>query len=260
VFTLFAPVEFFNALLFFGRQTNLFLLGGRVYGGLFFPTIYYVTAPLLVFGLAFFLERSSRKRDGKTTYLILVCLTGLFLSGTRNTILISLLIPAYYALHRRSGRLVLLVALPAILFLGVSVLRSMFDPEDVSNAVKLGYLTEYSAIFAEPKNLLLGQGLGTRFFASGLGEVVSITELSYFEIVRTYGIIVGMAFFLYLIYPLILLVRTRDSKYYVTVGYAAYLIESYSNPYLLSSNGMLVLGLVAAMAFQPKVQHSAVSL
>jgi hypothetical protein len=143
-----------------------------------------------------------------------------------------------------------------VLFVGASVLRSMFDPEDVSNAAKIAYLADYSAILSDPKNLLLGQGLGTRFFATGLGEVVSITELSYFEMVRTYGVVIGAMFFLYLVYPLFLLARSRDPRYYVTVGYAAYLIESYSNPYLLSSNGMLVLGLVTALAFQSKTQHS----
>lgn len=256
--SLVVPLPIFEAIVVFGRQTNLFLLGGREYGGVHFPTMYYVTSPLLVFGLAYFLERAARKIDTVTVYLIVVSMAGLFLSGTRNNILISLLIPGYYLIHRRSGRLVLALALPAIVIVGATVLRSMFDPQDVSNAAKIAYLADYSTILSDPKTLLLGQGLGTRFFASGLGEIVSITELSYFEIVRTYGILVGMAFFLYLIYPLILLVRVRDSLYYVTVGYAAYLLESYSNPYLLSSNGMLVLGLVTALAFQPKNQRSTV--
>jgi hypothetical protein len=258
--SLVVPPPVFDAILVFGRQTNLFLLGEREYGGVHFPTMYYVTAPLLVFCLAYFLERASKKVDERTVYLILVSVAGLFLSGTRNNILISLLIPAYYFLHHRPGRLVLSLALPIVLVLAAGVLRSMFDPQDVSNATKIAYLVDYSAILTDPKTLLLGQGLGTRFFASGLGEVVSITELSYFEIVRTYGIIVGVAFFLYLIYPLILLVRSRDPKYYFTVGYAAYLLGSYSNPYLLSSSGMMVLGLVVAMAFQPKSHHSTVSL
>jgi len=143
--------------------------------------------------------------------------------------------------------------------MAAGVLRSMFDPEDVSTAAKVAYLGDYSKILTDPTTLLLGQGLGTRFFATGLGEVVSITELSYFEIVRTYGIIVGIAFFSYLVYPLIVLVRTRDARYYCVVGYGAYLIENYSNPYMLSSNGMLVLGLVAALAFQAKSQRSTVA-
>jgi hypothetical protein len=222
--------------------------------------MYYVTAPLLVFCLAYFMEQASRKRvDKRTLYLILVSAAGLFLSGTRNTILMSALIPAYYFLRHRPGRVVLTLALPVVLFMAAGVLRSMFDPEDVSTAAKVAYLGDYSKILTDPTTLLLGQGLGTRFFATGLGEVVSITELSYFEIVRTYGIIVGIAFFSYLVYPLIVLVRTRDARYYCVVGYGAYLIENYSNPYMLSSNGMLVLGLVAALAFQAKSQRSTVA-
>jgi len=256
VVTLVAPPQLYGAILLFGRQTGLFLLGAREYGGVHFPTMYYVTAPLLVFCLAYFLERANKKLDKGTLYLILVSAVGLFLSGTRNTILMSLLIPAYYFLRHRPGRIVLALALPVVLFLAAAVLQSMFDPEDVSTAVKFGYLADYSAILNEPKTLLLGHGLGTRFFSSARGQVVSITELSYFEIARTYGMIVGVAYFLYLIYPLIVLLRSRDSRYYCVVGYAAYLIENYSNPYMLSSNGMLVLGLVAALAFQPKSRHS----
>jgi hypothetical protein len=170
------------------------------------------------------------------------------------------LIPAFYFLHQRRGRVVLALSLPLVLAASAGVLRSMFDPQDVSNAAKIAYLADYSEILFEPKTLLLGQGLGTRFFASGLGEIVSITELSYFEVVRTYGIIVGAAFLLYLVYPLIVLVRSRGATYYVTVGYAAYLLESYSNPYLLSSNGMLVLGLVTALAFQRKADRAAAGI
>jgi hypothetical protein len=260
VISMIVPTQVFDAILVFGRQTNLFLLGSREYAGVRFPTMYYVTSPLLVFCLAYYLERASQKVDRKTVYLIIASMAGLFLSGTRNNMLISLLIPAYYFLWHRRGRVVLLFALPVMLGFGVAILRAMFDPQDVSNAAKLAYLADYSAILFDPKTLMLGQGLGTRFFASGLGEVVSITELSYFEVVRTYGILVGAAFLAYLLYPLILLARTRDRRYYVTVGYAAYLLESYSDPYLLSSNGMLVLGLVTALAFQPKSQHSAVGV
>ena len=238
----------------------MFLLGGRDYAGVYFPTMYYVTSPLLVFCLAYFLEQVTRKADTRMIYLVFVSMLALFLSGTRNNILISLLIPAYYFLHQRAGRVVVALAVPALVIVGSSVLRSMFDPQDISNAAKIAYLGDYSAILRVPQNLLLGQGLGTRFFASGLGEVVSITELSYFEIVRTYGIFVGVVFLLYLIYPLMLLVRMRDPRYFFTVGYAAYLIESYSDPYLLSSNGMLVLGLVTAVAFQLKRRDSTIGV
>lgn len=260
VISLVVPPTIYSGILIFGRQTNLFLLGGREYAGVFFPTVYYVTAPLLVFSVAYYLERATRQLDRTTSYLAIVSTVGLFLSGTRNAILMSLLIPAFYFMLQRRGRLVLVFALPALLVLGAGVLESMFDPKDVSNSAKLAYLPDYSAILAEPKNLLLGQGLGARFFAHGLGEIVSITELSYFEAVRTYGIVIALAFVAYLIYPLVLLARTRDRTCYLTVGYAAYLVQSYSNPYLMSSNGMLVLGLVAAIAFQFKGQQPAPSV
>lgn len=249
------PPQIFGAIVLFGRQKTLFLLGQREYAGVHFPTMYYVTSPLLVFCLAYYLEKASIRADRRTVYLIVISVVALFLSGTRNNILISLLIPAYYALFSARGRVVLALAIPAIILVAASVLRSMFDPQDVSNAAKIAYLADYSAILTVPINFLIGQGLGARFFATGLGEIVSITELSYFEMVRTYGVIIGIVFFLYLTYPLILLARTRDPKYYMTVGFAAYLVESYSNPYLLSSNGMLVLGLVTAFAFQRKWLH-----
>jgi hypothetical protein len=251
------PLPIYDAIVIFGNHSGMFLLGQREYAGVHFPTTYYVTSPLLVFCLPYYLERANRQMDKRTLYMIAVSFAGLFLSGTRNNILISLLIPAYYLLLHRRGRVVLFLTVPLVIILGASVLRSMFDPEDVSNAAKLAYLSDYSAIFSNAKNLLIGQGLGTRFFASGLGEVVSITELSYFEVIRTYGIFVGAAFFLYLVYPLFALVRACDPRYYVTVGYAAYLIESYSNPYLLSSNGMLVLGLVASLTFSKGPRRAA---
>lgn len=251
--SLVVPPTFYAAILLYGQNARLFLLGSREYAGVHFPTMYYVTSPLLVFGSAYFFQRAAESSSRSlTVYLAFATTLALFLSGTRNNILISLMIPAYYSLFHRAGRVVLTVAIPTAIIASAGVLRSMFDPQDVSNAAKIAYLADYSTIFSVPTNLLMGQGLGARFFTTGLGEIVSITELTYFEVFRTYGVFIGVVFFLYLIYPLILLVRARGPRHFLTVGYAAYLIESYSNPYLLSSNGMLVLGLVTAFAFLPK--------
>jgi hypothetical protein len=98
---------------------------------------------------------------------------------------------------------------------------------------------------------LFGQGLGASFFSTAWGTRVTLTEVTYLEIIRNYGLILAPIFYLLILYPLRVLTDAGQRvDHYVFLAYAAYLYICSGNPLLLSSTGMLVLAIVLVKTFR----------
>jgi hypothetical protein len=268
--TLFLYVIAFNddtlrgQLWFVGDAYTLFSVNERSYGSLSYQMIYFHTSPLIVVAVAYFCYQSlvsvGRARFWNVSLLLLnVC--GMMLSGTRNNMIVGLLVPlmviAWY--KGTKVRLAVAAALAVILSLGIGygVVEAMLSPDDVSNSVKLLYFRDYAAVFSSWLTLLFGQGLGASFFSAALGTRVSITELTYVEFVRIYGVVMACIFFILLLYPLRIL-RNPDARtdHYLFLGYLGYLYLCTANPLLMSSSGMLVLAIVLVTTFSRSVRRA----
>ena len=151
--------------------------------------------------------------------------------------------------------IVMLVA--AVAFIQRSTIQAMMSPDDVSNAVKIHFIRDYILLLSEPKTFLLGQGLGAAFNSTERGHV-TISEVTYMDLLRSYGVLFGVPMLLGLLYPLRRLANHRwKSVHFLYLGYAVYLYLCTANPLLVSSSGMLVFSIVLAQTFSvsqvPKV-------
>jgi hypothetical protein len=90
----------------------------------------------------------------------------------------------------------------------------------------------------------------------------TVTELTYMELLRSFGILFGVPMLLGLFYPLGRLANHRwRSVHYLYLGYAVYLYLCSANPFLVSSSGMLVFSIVLAQTFSvPQVPGVAIRL
>ena len=105
-------------------------------------------------------------------------------------------------------------------------------------------------MFSDPKTLLFGQGLGSYFYSSGFGTETSITELTYLEFIRNFGLIIAIIYYGLLLYPIRKLRnQTFKEMHFLILAYVAYLMICVSNPLLVSSSGMLVLAIVISKVF-----------
>ncbi len=259
-----------------GDASGTFMIGERTYGGLSYSYVYYHTAPLLVLSLAYFTYRSVTSKSWArylNAALLLVNLVAMLFSGTRNDIIFGLVTPLVVFLwySGKNKRLTLF----AVLLMGAAIagtygsdiIQAVFDPENESNAIKLAHLRDYFVMFSDPKTLLFGQGLGSYFYSSGFGTETSITELSYFEFIRNFGLIIAIVYYGLLLYPIAML-RNRifSESHYLILAYLCYLVICVANPLLVSSSGMLVLAIVISKAFPAAkssfdiVRHTASSL
>lgn len=233
----------------------------RNYGGVNFYYMYFVASPMLIYLVT---QEVWRVFDERTTVQFFWCgvaLVSLFMSGTRaNIILATFVVPVVYAWRRWGLFSIPAVGLTAVVCLllayslGVQSIASMFDPQNESIEVKLGFLLAYIEIFSDAGVLLIGQGFNAHSWSDAFANMLpggalggaSKTELTYIEMIRVFGVVVGGAFFC-----LMAVLVKKLSEMDASLGWMApalflYLVGSTLNPYMFSSNGMLPLGLCAA--------------
>ena len=124
----------------------------------------------------------------------------------------------------------------------------MFSSNSKSNLGRLSLLGDYIRELEIPSTLLFGQGLGATFYVSVNSRMQWIAELTYLEILRHYGIFMGLILFIMLLYPFIYYKRYSDKKY-LLVAYFGYLLMCITNPFIFSSSGMIMLSIILYPAF-----------
>jgi len=231
------------------KQVAIYSL--RKYGDYTVLQMFYKTSPLLVFPLSYFLHQLFIQRNFKGLFfkmaaLILLAVT-LFLSGTRanmlSLVLILMFYLAWYIFTKSKKFFVLLMGVYGIIgFIGIYTLSELLlNAQEISNQVKFGHFISYIEHFSEYiGDFIYGQGLGSRFYSSGIHQMTNITELSYFELIRIWGLPITIVFFLVLLLPLYYEIRARKISA-LFIAYLAYLFIAGTNPLLLSSTGMVVL-------------------
>lgn len=185
-------------------------------------------------------------------YTIINCVA-MFVAGTRNNMFVAILLPAFIYLVYSKHKFLIGVCILTIFFFIITIYYSelliMLNPEEESNSTKLELWNDYKRIFSNSKNLYFGQGLGSYYNWSVRGSYF-ISELTYLEIIRNFGLVLGLPLIFLLLFPFIfgLIIRNFKQIYFVW-AYFFYLIMSISNPLFFSSLGMLILSILLANLF-----------
>jgi hypothetical protein len=247
------PAYFYET---FGNRFGILDVGFRDYGRFLFPLIHFYAAPLILFAIGYFtfsvLNSRGKKRIGYGLLLALN-MSASFLGGTRNNMLISIMTPMLILYWYCKEKIYILCFGLAFAVLTVAsnldLFRAFLDPEYTSNMIKLSLFEDYVKLFGEPRILLFGQGLGSSFETTVRG-IVSVTELTYFEFVRRFGLILSILSFGLLLYPLSKLRLDRYRRvHYLFLSYLLYLLGCFVQPLLMSSTGMLLLSIVLFHTF-----------
>jgi hypothetical protein len=133
-----------------------------------------------------------------------------------------------------------------------SYLSAFLDPTETANSIKLAIIDDYVEFFSDPVTLLFGQGLGAYRIWSGkpFEQFTYISELTYLEILRNFGLIAGMAMMGLLLFPTAFAVLDRRAGVIApAIAWLLYLVMCFSNPNLFSSMGILILAVLLANIF-----------
>jgi hypothetical protein len=261
----FAPVVFLVLYDFTIAKQIAIVSPSRDVLGMGLGAFFYKTAPLMIFPFAYYSWRFIETSGRRWTSIAMTLLYGaaLVYSGTRANILGAMFVFGALALMRvrRSVGWPAAAALTVLILLIilVTVVPKALDTQEISNVVKLGHLHSYEEeLNTRWAALLWGEGANTAFYSQGVQDWTILTELTYLEVIRLFGLPVTIVFGAGLIWIGYLLVVR--SVVPVAIAYAAYLVISGSNPLLIGSTGMLMVCAAWKEAVKPSGEESAFHL
>lgn len=249
--------QYFWILWHFGNDYGMYSIDlARSYGGnLDYFQMYFLTSSLLVISIGFYINKAFS--EGFSIMIILIISIHIFalaIAGTRNNLITSLFLPFAMCLQlsdKKKSVVLLFGAIYAIIyFIGKTEINFFFDENEPSNFYKLMTLNDYLKLFSSDlQNLFFGQGFGS--YSSWTKRADNfVTELTYIELIRRYGIFVGLLVMTIISYPLLRTIFMKNYiDHYIFFPYFFYLLMSASNPLFFSSMGMLFFSAYLASTF-----------
>jgi len=249
--------EMYWPIYHFGDRFGIYSIDrGRDYGsGQTFFQMYFVTSSMIVVSIAYYFKKWFSLKDKRFFYSVLIAINicAMFLAGTRNNMIMAIGLPValilLYSRHRVLISLFLLTIISFLVVLWSRDITALFDPSEASNYTKLTTLNDYYRIFSDFDfmSLLFGNGLGAYEHWTNRGYNF-VTELTYLEIFRNFGVLLGGMLLLLMAFPIIyaFILRPSYKDKNIILAYGAYLVMSATNPLFFSSMGMLILSMIIA--------------
>lgn len=255
--------DYMPAFILFGEKYGLLLVGDRDYSAeLTLRFVFFVTSPMLVISIAYYAEKlmTNPLNKFKNGLFLFINILGMFLAGTRNNMLVSIILPItiIYYLSRNKMKILFyfLFGLTTFILLYFNELKILVSSDEESNQLKIGFMNDYFEIFKNPLILLFGQGLGSFHYWSGRGFFY-ITELTYLEIIRNFGLPLGLVMYILMIYPILSVIYFKRSypNKSIIIAYLFYLFMCLTNPLFFSSLGILILSIILSNIFLYKIKN-----
>lgn len=238
-----AIYDYCNASDNFTMAYNRNFLGFSVNG------LYYKAGSLIIFSFIYNLYQY--KGRFKQFYSIILFLS-LMVAGSRTPMLVQLLILLVYLYDKNIiGKF--MTRLSALTFLGMLVMLTYMlatQKNERSNEVKYENFESYVEDIGDKGHPIWGAGLGSDFYAKGRNLRLTYTELSYMDILRMYGLPVGICFIFLFFAPFFWLWKYYRRSQFLKrfgLGYVLFLILSGTNPLLLGSIGLTALSMFMAI-------------
>ena len=240
-------------------ESNSAIVSGREYAGVVLPYIYFLASPMLIYLIAYEVHKLNSSFRCYRVVFCLASIVALALSGTRAHIILAIAyIPIFYALVYSTNKFIVSLGIGTgfvliLLVGGTDLFGEFFSLDETSNSMKVGMLANYNEIFDHPLSLLFGQGYNASEWSRPFREMIDVddkaskTELTYLELIRVYGLVFAIPFFILFFIILRKSAQLPNEYRWLYPAFVVYMIDSALNPYLFSSNGMLPLGLIVSI-------------
>lgn len=230
----------------FGTINQIYYFEDRDFGFLNIKQLYFAVSPLILININFyFKEYFLKDKSFFNLFFLIINILAIIISGTRANILAFLILISlniFFLINSDSLKKVFyIICLPFL----IVILLLFFDISEYSNNIKIELMRNYFSLFYDFKNFLFGQGLGSYHnWGAYAGFDHYVTELTYFDILRSFGFIVGFLLIFLFISPLLKLFFTTKIKYkFYGSLLLSYLILSFFNPNLINFMGFLVFSI-----------------
>lgn len=255
---LFSP-EIENALYLFSiSHDQPYFMSQRTFLGIDFTSFVFMSLPPTFIPTAIHYEKLlyEKRNRGLNLLLTIVYFFAFFCSGQRAMFLgiFAILMIISYPKIKQFRILQLLVIFLVVIGIYIGYLL-ITDPDSKSTNIKFGHIESYLTLFQSNwEYLIFGMGPGAFFYSKGFGEMTSLTEWTYIEIIRMYGFVGLFLFVCLLIIPLVRHNNKKNPiKYWqsIVVGYIVFLISCMSDPWLIGSPGLICILYIYSIVDNP---------
>ena len=231
------------------------LIGSRSYGSFEIPYIYFVAAPFLIPALAYYCEATLQRFSLSNISSLLLIIIATILTGTRAASLfgfLTIILILFSHQHKKNTKifmvLILSILISYVIFKFSNEILTAFSLQEGNNSSKFNDLKKYATLFDSPRTILFGQGFNAHDWSELLrtmidGTEATKTELTYFEILRVFGLPFGIFIIIFLF---LVAYKAYRAEKYLGITFFILLLNASFNPYLFSTNGMLPIGLIIA--------------
>ena len=229
-----------NPLLMWFYNTDNAMIGRGVRHA--FGIIYFMKAsPLLLLCLPYCIKNKKYIWTG-------IVLVALIISGTRANFLMGVIVFLVCFIYKERDfkrKMLLLFLTLIVIYIGVvgtdvtNIILNAFtikESNDLSRRLSLQSI--FSFWEANPLKFFIGSGYSSEFYNLRLNQMVSNTELSYWNLLRRVGFFTFLVMMYMFLYPSL---KTCKFETLANIGYLAYLVVAYTNPLLYSSTGITAL-------------------
>lgn len=235
-----------------------YYMSHRTFLGVDFTSFVFMSLPPAFIPAAIHYEKLlyEKKNRGLNLLLTIVYFFAFFCSGQRAMFLgvFAILMIIGYPKIKQIKILQLIIIIIFVIGLYIAY-QAIVDPNSKSTDIKFGHIESYIDLFQSHwEYLIFGMGPGAFFYSKGFGMMTSLTEWTYFEIIRMYGFVGFFFFICLLISPLI---RHNDNnnpiKYWqsIVLGYIVFLISCMSDPWLIGSPGLICILFIYSVVDNP---------
>ena len=141
----------------------------------------------------------------------------------------------------------------------INFVLSKFSPNSESIAIRMGHIDSILGVLSTSIwTLLFGSGVGSTFYSVGTNSIVGGTEyaveVSYFDLVRQFGLLYGLALTAYCIVLVLAVRRTDATGRLLALSIVILFLAASTNPLLISPVFFLVLVISRAYVTVAKME------
>lgn len=228
------------------HNNDFVMFGYRTAMGIKHFCLYHRTSSICLLSEACALLLFMRTKKNKYFIHFILFFLALLYSGARANMLSAIFIVMFfmlYAFYYKVKNRALLIPVIGLMFCVAFVIVYNISAESGhSNNVKWGHFESFIKLFeSNPlRYLLIGTGPGSIMYSSGINMEVGLTELSYLELIKNYGLLFTLTILLVFMVPFKRLYKSENdniTKAALTISYICFFFVAGTNPLFSGSTG-----------------------
>ncbi|MEY8246642.1 hypothetical protein AAK873_13625 [Heminiphilus faecis] len=239
---------------------NMGFFGNKDIEGSYFPNVYFKSVLFLNFAFIIFYSK-------KQYYKSLIIFVGILLSFSKSATIgaiICWILLEINIFHRKNNHLyikpqkmkLIMIILSCSIFLIVSYWHELdvfynyfvnaLTGKSATTIVRIKHFESVIQLFSDnPRFIITGQGLGTRFYTSGFGRLADNIEIDHINTIRKFGFIWSTFFYYIIIWEILILQKSKLKQYKtLCIAFFSTFILVGTNPLLISPLFLMLMVLV----------------